>query len=201
MIPATEKTVPVVPGDRGGTIPPVAGSSSDGSPGRLRAFWRRRIVQPIRAQLTQGVSPDQVASTLAVGTACSLFPFLGFTTLLNLGVGLALRMNQPILQTLNQLLGAVQLALILVYVRLGETIWGATGGHFTLGEVLRVFREASLGSFLAQFGWAGIHAFTAWLLTAPLLVAAIYFPLRPVLRRTAARLRRAPAGVLPKPGS
>ena len=48
--------------------------------------------------------------------------------------------------------------------------------------MLRVFREASLGSFLAQFGWAGVHAFTAWLLTMPLLVAAIYCALRPVLR-------------------
>lgn len=155
------------------------------------SFWRRRVVGPIRAQLTQGVSADQIAATLAIGTACSLFPFLGFTTLLNLGVGLALRMNQPVLHTLNQLLGPVQLMLILGYVRLGEWIWGARGGHFVIGEMLQVFREASFGQFLAQFGWAGVHALTAWLVTTPLLVAALYFPLRPVLRRAARRLRRA----------
>lgn len=154
------------------------------------SFWRRRIVAPIRAQLTQGVAPDQIASTLAVGTTCSLFPFLGLTSLLNLGVGLALRMNQPILQTLNQLLGPVQLALILVYVRLGEVVWGERGGHFTLGEMLATFREAPFSLFLEKFGWAGLHAFTAWLLTAPLLLAAIYLPLRPILTRTAARLRQ-----------
>lgn len=157
-------------------------------------FWRRRVVLPIRAQLTQGVTPDKLASTLAVGTVCSLLPFLGLTSLLNLGVGFALRMNQPILQTLNQILGPVQLALILVYVRLGETIWGAEGAHLTLAEMMRVFREATFAEFLARFGWAGVHAFTAWLLTAPVLVAAIYFPFRPVLRRAAARLRPASAG-------
>lgn len=157
-------------------------------------FWRRRVVQPVRDQLTQGITPDRLAVTFAVGTACSLLPFLGFTSLLNLGVGLALRLNQPILQTLNQLLGPVQLALILVYVRMGEIIWGAGGTHFTVGEVLRVFRDESIGTFLQQFGWAGVHAFTAWLLTAPLLVATLYFALRPAFRRAAARLRRASSG-------
>jgi hypothetical protein len=39
--------------------------------------------------------------------------------------------------------------------------------------------------FLQTFGWAGIHAFTAWALTAPLLFALVYFPLRPVIQRLA----------------
>lgn len=146
-------------------------------------FWQRRILGPIRTQLTQGVAPDAIARTLAVGTVCSLFPFLGFTTLLNLGVGLALRMNQPILQTLNQLLGPVQLVLILVYVRLGEVLWRATDDRFTLADLMQAFRDKSLADFVARFGWAGVHAFTAWLLTAPVVVAAVYLAVRPALRR------------------
>ena len=173
---------------------PDAGPSP--RPAGRTSFWQRRVVEPILAQLTQGVTPDKIAATLAVGTACSLLPFLGLTSLLNLGVGLLFRMNQPILQTLNQLLGPVQLALILFYIRLGEAIWDAPGGAFTLGEMLRVFREASFGDFLGRFGWAGVHAFSAWLLTAPLLAAAIYFPLRTVIRGAATRWRRASAAVV-----
>lgn len=148
-------------------------------------FWTRRVVDPLVAQLTQGVTPDKLAATLAVGTACSLFPFLGFTTLLNLGVGLWLRMNQPILQTFNQLLGPVQLALILVYVRGGEWLWRANESRFTLTEVLHVFRDADLGEFLQQFGWAGIHALSAWALTTPLLIAGLYYIIRPIMRHLA----------------
>ncbi len=153
-----------------------------------RGFWVRRVVDPLVAQLTQGVTPDKLAATLAVGTACSLFPFLGFTSLLNLAVGVRLRMNQPILQTLNQLLGAVQLVLIIGYVRAGEWLWRAGEDRFTVADVLRVFREASLGDFLHRFGWAGVHAFSAWALTTPLLITAVYFAFRPVMRRLA-RLR------------
>ena len=110
---------------------------------------------------------------------------LGATALLNFLVGLALRMNQPILQSLNQLLGPLQLALILVYVRWGEAIWRSTGHPFTLTEMIGAFRERSFGVFLQQFGWAGLHAFTAWAISAPFIIAVVFFALRPMLRRAA----------------
>jgi uncharacterized protein (DUF2062 family) len=148
-------------------------------------FWQRRVVQPIVTQLRQGVTPDAIALSLGVGTACSLFPFLGFTTLLNLGAGVALRLNQPILQTVNVLLAPVQLALILVYVRAGELIWRDSTHTFTVGEMLQVFRDASLTEFFVRFGWAGVHALTAWIITSPVLVALITLAVRPLLRRLA----------------
>jgi uncharacterized protein (DUF2062 family) len=153
-------------------------------------WWRRRILAPLGALLAQGTTPAQLARTVALGTVCSLFPFLGTTSVLNLVAGLALRMNQPLLQTLNQVLGPVQLAMILVYVRAGEWLWGATGdGRFSVGAMIGAFSELSFTEFLAQFGRAGLHAFTAWALTAPLLFVLVWLPLRPVL----ARLARSPA--------
>ena len=156
------------------------------SPASKPSFWQRRLLAPLRAQLTQGVTPDKLALTLAVGTACSLLPFLGGTTLLNLGAGLALRLNQPILQTVNYLLSAAQIALILVYVRLGEAIWRAPAMPLSISQLMTAFR-ADPWAFLQHFGWTGIHAATAWLISAPLIVAAIYFPLRPVMRRFATK--------------
>jgi uncharacterized protein (DUF2062 family) len=156
----------------------------------IGSFWQRRVRDPLVALFTQGLTPDKVALTLGLGGVCSLFPFLGFTSLLNLGVGLWLRLNQPLLQTLNQVLGPLQLVLVLGYVRLGEWLWRAQGDRFTLGELLRTFREASLGGFLHRFGWAGVHAFSAWALTSPVLLAAVFYLTRPALRRLASK----PAG-------
>jgi uncharacterized protein (DUF2062 family) len=117
-----------------------------------------------------------------------MFPFLGTTSALNFGVGLWLRMNQPIMQTLNQLLGPVHLVMIVLYVRIGEWICRAGEDRFTVSEVLRVFRDESFGAFLQRFGTAGWHAFAGWLITAPVLFALVYFPTRPVLRSFARRL-------------
>ena len=146
------------------------------------SVWQRRLIGPIRAQLTQGVTPDKLALTFAVGTACSLLPFLGFTSLLNLGVGLWLRLNQPILQTLNQILGPLQLVLILVYVRIGEKIWGAPPMPLSVSTLVHSFRD-NPAAFLQRFGWTGVHAATAWLLSVPLIVGGLYFSLRPVMRK------------------
>lgn len=161
-------------------------------PASVRPRWSRRLVDPLRRQLTQGVSPDRLAFTLGIGTACSLFPFLGFTSLLNLAVGITLRLNQPVLQGLNQLLGPLQILLILVYVRAGEWVWRAQEDGFTVGEMIRSFRDASLGEFLQRFGWAGVHALTAWALTAPFLALGLAGVLRPVFRRMAAAGRPHP---------
>ena len=155
------------------------------TPSTIRpSFWQRRLVTPLRAQLTQGVTPDKLALTIAVGVACSVLPLFGLTTLLNIGAGLWLRLNHPILQTVNYLLSAVQLALILVYVRIGEWIWRAAPMPLSVGQLLADFR-ASPSAFFQRFGWTGVHAMTAWLLTTPLLVAAIYFGTRPAMRRLA----------------
>ena len=120
-------------------------------------FWRRRVVDPLVSQWTQGVTPDRLAATLAVGSACSLFPFLGTTSALNLAAGLWLRMNQPVLQGWNQLLGPVQVAMILVYVRIGEWIWRAPeADRFSLGEMMRAFGDLPFTGFLQRFGQAGL---------------------------------------------
>ena len=164
-----------------GVQEPAELSEQNAAPG----FWRHRIVDPIVTLLRQGTSPEMIARTIAVGTTCALFPFLGTTSALNLVVGWILKMNQPILQTLNQLLGPVQLVMILVYVRIGEWIWQDSEHRFSVTEVIEVFRDVSFSEFLSQFGWAGIHAFTAWALTAPVCLAAVYFLFRPLVIKIA----------------
>ena len=93
-----------------------------------------------------------------------------------------LRLNHPILQTVNYLLGAVQLALIVVYVRIGEFIWRAPAIPLSIPQLVRTFKADPL-AFLRQFAWTGVHAATAWLVTAPILIFVIYHLVRPVLRR------------------
>jgi len=160
--------------------------SSDAPP-RL-SFWKRRFGDPVIALLTQGVTPDKLAATFAVGTAVSLFPFLGTNTLFNLGVGLWFRMNQPILQAINYLITPLHLVMMLVYVHMGEIIWRSQEDKFSVLDVIRTFRDEPISEFFHRFGWAGIHAFTAWLISVPFIIAGLYVTLRPVMHR-AARLR------------
>lgn len=160
---------------------PIAGTGSRG------LFQPRRLLQPMLSFLAQGAAPALLSRTIAVGVVCAIFPFLGTTTALTFLAGLFLGMNQPILQTLNQLLGPVQLLFIPVFVRAGEWLWRADGESFSTTAMMRVWQEGTFGEFLAQFGQAGMHAFTAWAAAAPLIFITVHSSLRPMVEAFAAR--------------
>ena len=130
------------------------------------SFFRRRILGPITAQLTQGITPDRIAFTLGLGVALSLFPFLGFTTILCFAVAAALKLNQPIIQVLNQLMWPIWIPMVAVYIKVGAAMFGAAAMPFDPAEVSRLFLT-SQGEFWAKFGMVGVHAFTAWIISVP----------------------------------
>lgn len=170
---------------------PAIDTRNESSPTARRSFWQRRVIDPVVTQLTQGTDPEKIALTFAIGVAGGLFPFLGFTTLLCFLLALAFRLNQPLIHLVNQLLWPVHLTMVVVYIKTGAWIYGATALPFDPEEVTRLFLH-SQREFWARFGLMGLHALTAWLLTVPCIVAGIYFPLRPALRRLNQTRRKTP---------
>lgn len=155
-------------------------------PAQPRGFWRRRLLAPLGRLLAQGLSPAGLSRAVAMGTVCGLFPFLGATTLLALGAGLTLRLNQPAMQTVNYLLSPVQLLMIPVFVRGGAWILGAAGDGFSVASMLQAAREGSAGDFLVQFGRAGWYALVAWLIAAPVIYVVVRASVSPFINRFAA---------------
>jgi uncharacterized protein (DUF2062 family) len=60
------------------------------SPSPQRTFWQRRVRDPIVLQLTQGITPEKIALTVAIGSAIGLFPIIGTTSLLCFLIGWAM---------------------------------------------------------------------------------------------------------------
>jgi uncharacterized protein (DUF2062 family) len=151
---------------------------------RLEKFWRERVLVLIIGQLKQGITPQKISLTVALGLTLGIFPILGATTLLCLGFGLWLKLNQPILQVVNYLVSALQLALILVFVRIGEFIVRAQPVRFSIPEMFRKFHE-SPAEFFREFGVTGLHGIIGWVLIAPELAVILYFSLLPLLQKLA----------------
>ena len=159
------------------------------NPSRLKKFWRERVLGLIVAQLTQGVTPQKIALTIALGFNLGIFPIMGSTTVLCAVAGVCLRLNQPVIQLVNWLVYPLHLALILVFVRIGEWIVGAPLVPFSIPELVRKF-DASPIKFLQQFGMTGVHGIIAWLIIAPIVAALIYFILLPPLKKLAKLIKQ-----------
>ena len=147
-------------------------------------FIRRRLVEPILAQLKQGITPEKIALTIAVGVAISIFPVLGVTTTLCLIAGLVLRLNQPLLQLVNYAAYPLQLLLIPVFIRCGERFFGVPSIPFSPALLAERFNAGPM-QFLREFGVTLFHAGVAWLLVTPLLAFAASRALRPVMKAMA----------------
>ena len=64
----------------------------------MRAFLNRRLIAPLLGLLRQGVTPHELAFSLALGTVVGLVPVLGISTVLATLAALALRLNRPLLR-------------------------------------------------------------------------------------------------------
>lgn len=147
---------------------------------------------PLLAQLRQGITPEQLALTLALGAVLGVFPILGATTALCAVAGIALRLNQPIIQLVNYLLYPLQIALLLPFYRAGEKLFGAEPVPiFSVTELITRF-QAGPGQFMLDYGSVALYGITVWALLAPVAAGLIYLLARPPLRAAAARLRPAP---------
>ncbi len=171
------------------TLPAGDSNGDPGGLGRSREpMWRRRLVRPIVEQLTQGGSPRKIALTLALGVALGVFPIIGATTLLCVIVGAALKVNQPVIQAANWAAAGAQLPLILLFVRVGESVVGAEPMPVVPSELVAAF-HASPSAFLRRFGVSGLHGILGWALLAPVTVAAAFACLAPLVQKLHIRLK------------
>lgn len=154
-------------------------------------WWQRRIASPVRQQLTQGITPDKIALTLALGFTLGIFPILGSGFLLCGLAAWALKLNQPIIQGTGTLAYPLQLVFLLPFYRAGESLFGVPPIPLSIQQLLSRFFE-NVPLFLKDYGMTGVRGIIVWSLMAPVVLAVLYFSLRPLLRRMAAGLAARP---------
>lgn len=152
----------------------------------VRTAWQRRVIDPIALQLTQGITPEKIALTLAVGSALALFPILGTTTILCLIAGILLRLNQPIIQIINALCTPIHPPVIYLMFRLGSWMFSVQSSHIGIRMMNHLLWEDPR-DFFERFGITALHAVAAWALLAPFWMVIIYIFALPVLREALRR--------------
>ena len=150
--------------------------------GSQKGFWRRWIVDPLRAQLVQGISVECLGWTIAAGVTLGIFPLFGVRAWICLFVGWLFRLNQPVLHLFKSLSYPLHLALLLPFVQFGQRLFGEP----PLEISMKLFEESfnrGFGAFLQEFGGILLRAGVAWLLVAPVLLVVLRLVATPVLRR------------------
>ena len=150
--------------------------------GRVSDWLRRRVRDPLVAELRQGATPEAVSAAVTVSFAIAILPFIGLTTLLCLLAGRLFRLNHVVMQIINHTAFPLQVLLIVPFVRLGETLSGSRHFALTPKAIIDEFTR-SIPDFLEKFWLTGLHGLIGWAVTVPLACWLLHLILRRTFRR------------------
>ena len=150
-------------------------------------LFRRRVLDPLVALLRQGLAPAQLALTVSLGVMLGIVPLLGGTTVLAALVAWRLRLNMAALQLVCHLLTPLQLLLLPVLLGFGARLFGGYSGRDLSLDSVRQLVARDWRAALRLLWRAELGALALWLLGGAVLVAVLFFALKPVFERLAAR--------------
>jgi uncharacterized protein (DUF2062 family) len=132
-------------------------------------FNRKYIANVLSEALHKGTTPRQLALTCALGIVISIFPFIGVTTWVCLGLALLLRLNIAIIQLVNYLFFPLQLLLMLPFINLGTFLFSLNPFPYTQAQLINLFKTdfwrlaseagVSVGSGIAVWALVAIPLF------------------------------------------
>jgi uncharacterized protein (DUF2062 family) len=153
-----------------------------------KSFLKRKLVRPILELLKQGVTPEKMALSLALGATFGIFPALGWTTALCALAALVLGLNLPAIQLVNYFMYPVQIALLIPFFRLGERLFRAPHLATSVSQIYAMI-HANVWDAIRILWTTTWHAIVAWCLVAPVVAVIIYAILAPLFRRVLRQIR------------
>lgn len=146
-------------------------------------FLTRRLVRPLLELLRQGVAPEKLSLSIALGVVLGLIPVIGVNTALCAAVALVWRLNLPAIQLVNYFVYPLQLALLLPFFRAGEKLFGGQQHLPVRVEQIREMIRTNLWEGMRLLWTSTWHAVVVWAIGAPFVAMLVYALLLPAFRR------------------
>lgn len=143
---------------------------------------RKGLIDPIAVLLKQGITPEKIALSIAVGGIVGIFPVLGTTTVLVTLAAAGLRLNLVAVHTVHYAMTPLQVLLIIPFVRVGEHIVGAAKQPLSIGAGMELISHGVLHA-VTVLRDAIVHAIVGWLAIGPAALLLCYWAARHFLAR------------------
>jgi len=131
-----------------------------------QAGWiRSRLIQPLKNLLKAGLTPSELAKSLAAGVVIACFPILGTTTLLCALLAPFFRWNPIAIQVGNYAAYPLQFLLLIPFYSAGNRLFGEPPIPLSAEQLTKLFQADFWGATRA-FAATGARGTVAWLLVA-----------------------------------
>ncbi len=148
----------------------------------MKEFFRKKLLDPVIDLLKQGITPEKIALSFALGAILGIFPVIGSTVLLCALATYLFKLNVLAIQLVNYLVYPVQLILFIPFIRLGEIILQHEPFPISMEIIFKMLKE-DIWNAIQTFWVANLHGIFAWTIVAPFIAALIYFISLPILQK------------------
>lgn len=124
--------------------------------------------------LKQGMTPEKMALTCALGVIVGILPIWGITTFLCLLIAPIFRINMVMLQLVHYFVYPAQLLLIIPFIKIGTFLFDINPMPYGLNELISRFK-VDFWNELKQVGLAVFLGVGVWAVISLPLGIAIYF--------------------------
>ena len=115
-----------------------------------------------RESIHKGLTKKKVVVSITVGIIGGIFPVLGTTTVLCIGLTFLFRANHAIVQLVNWLVYPLQILFLIPFLKFGSDILGGEEFNLTINQITEAFQSGFFKG-LEIIGMAHVYGVIAWL--------------------------------------
>jgi uncharacterized protein (DUF2062 family) len=144
--------------------------------------FKNKILIPFRLVPKEGLTAETLAFSITIGIIAGLFPVIGATTLISVLLTLLFRQNLLIVQSVQWILGLVQIVLIIPFMKFGAFLLNQHALHINMHQISSAFQPGFL-SGIKTVGIFHLYAILTWIILAIPTGAISYFTFKVLYQR------------------
>ncbi|MES2733396.1 MAG: DUF2062 domain-containing protein [Bacteroidota bacterium] len=159
---------------------------------RLSGFLQRHLIQPILSFLSQGVTPQKLSLTIALGVIIGMLPIFGIASLICAFLAFSLRLNMAAIQLTHYAATPLQVLLLVPFIRIGGLFFNQPPLNFSFSQLYEMFTNDVLATF-QNLWFTFLLGFMGWLMVSIPVAFLLYFLTLPVFKKLSAGQLTPPA--------
>lgn len=148
----------------------------------MKAFISSKILVPLLELLRQGITPEKLALSVALGFIVGIIPFMGVSTAICALLAIMFDLNVVSIQIINYVAYPLQLVLYIPFIRAGESILGSSASGLTISGIKTLFNEGFL-SAVNILWYANLQGILVWLIITVPVTLLLYLIFLFIFRR------------------
>ena len=150
----------------------------------MHGFLKQKIVIPFIDLLKQGISPEMLALSIALGFIIGIIPMIGVSTAICAILALRFGLNIVAIQLVNYIAYPLQLIFYIPFIKAGEKMFGYTSSSFTISEIVGLFNKGFIRA--VKILWlANLQGLIAWIIISVPVSLLLYYLFLFLLRKFA----------------